>query len=144
MPSVGGLVVPGEGSGRTALIVKLFKRAHRRTVIIDPYTSAETIRLIAFSPSSAELIIVCNQLDAEARREIADLEVAGANLSLYRSAEIHDRWFAVDETWWHSGGSLKDLGRRWTRVSRIEDPREQAETEAMLSRLIAVGRQIAT
>ncbi len=50
----------------------------------------------------------------------------------------HDRWFRVDDVWWHSGASLKDLGRRFSRISSVNEA-EKADHDAMLTRLLQSG-----
>jgi hypothetical protein len=37
--------------------------------------------------------------------------------------------------WWHSGGSLKDLGRRVSRISEVENPKEIADMGELLTTL---------
>jgi uncharacterized LabA/DUF88 family protein len=132
---IAGLIAPGGGAVTTARIITLIQAAGRRVVVIDPYISDETVRLMAWSSQEVELVLVGARLPRAAVDEAADIARAGRNLALYRSHDVHDRWFAVDDRWWHSGGSLKDLGLKWSRISQIDEPREKEQTENLLASL---------
>jgi hypothetical protein len=47
----------------------------------------------------------------------------------------HDRWFRVDDEWWHSGASLKDLGLRVSRISKVDSAEGRAH-DSMLEVLL--------
>jgi hypothetical protein len=141
-PSVAGLVAPGQGDDSTNAIVRLFQQAEKRIVVIDSYSSKETVRMMAFGNPGVDLILVVGKLTRDTEEEAAELVAAGGRMSLYRSKDVHDRWFAVDDKWFHSGGSLKDLGRRWTRLAKIENPTERADTEALLRHLTSASPQV--
>jgi uncharacterized LabA/DUF88 family protein len=130
-----GLIAPGGGAVTTERIIRLVQGAMRRVVVIDPYISEETVRLVAWSSPGVELVLIGAKLPQAALRESADIVSAGRSLALYRSNDVHDRWFCVDDRWWHSGGSLKDLGRKWSRISQIDEPGEIEETEELLASL---------
>jgi len=132
---IAGLIAPGGGDVTLAAIIERIQRADQRVVVIDPYISEKTVRLLAWSSPDVELVLVGARLPRAAVDEAADIVRAGRNLALYRSHDVHDRWFAVDDRWWHSGGSLKDLGRKWSRISQIDEAREKDETEDLLASL---------
>jgi hypothetical protein len=130
-----GLIAPGDGEVTTAGIIALIQGAGERVAVIDPWISERTIRLLAWSGRGVNLILVTRRFPASARAESADMAKAGRNLALYETSDVHDRWLAVDDRWWHSGGSLKDLGRKWTRISELHEPQEIELTEQLLVRL---------
>ena len=130
-----GLIGPGSGESTTKQVIKLMGEASLRLVVIDPYVSEETVRLMAWSKPGAKLVLVSKKFSEATLQEAAHLVMAGRDLALYKSDAIHDRWFSVDGRWWHSGGSLKDLGRKWTRISEIDQPEEIDQTEQLLGSL---------
>lgn len=132
-PQLTGLILAGGGADATAAIIGLFKRARSRVVVIDPWVSKETVRLMAWSPFGVELVLVGARLDPTSLAEVVDVLAGGRGFKLYRSNTVHDRWFSVDNRWWHSGSSLKDLGRKASRISELEHPVEIAETAALLA-----------
>ena len=97
---------------------------------------------MAFGAPHVALTLVSQHFSATLLEEAAHLLAEGGNVSLYRSGAFHDRWFAVDDQWYHSGGSLKDLGKKWVRVSRIEDIDEIEETEALLTSIATDASRI--
>lgn len=132
---VTGLIAPGDGEAATGAIIRWIQRASLRVAIIDPWVSEETVRLLAWSNPGVKLMLVGTRFTESAISESRDIARAGRNLALFKSTAVHDRWFSVDDHWWHSGGSLKDLGRKWTRISEIAEPGEIERTERLLESL---------
>lgn len=141
LPEV-GLVAPGKGDEALFAVRTRFEVANSRIVVLDPYTNETTIRLMAVGARKARLILVAGRLSPEARTEARQVIEAGASFSVFQSRDLHDRWFAVDSVWFHSGGSLKDLGRKWSRIARVDDPQEAIQTEQMLAELTTPEKEV--
>ena len=139
-----GLIEPGAKTKATRAIAEQFARATDEVVIIDPYVGSGTIRLLAWVPATVEVTVIGSKIEAEATAEAATLRAHGRRLRVVKvppQAMPHDRWFRVDGVWWHSGASLKDLGRRFSRISRIDDA-ESPEHDAMFAQLWQVGTDL--
>jgi hypothetical protein len=121
MPGVLGLITTEDGIAITRAISHRFRGARRRVVVIDSWVSEATIRLMAWAPAGTELVLVAGRLNKASLDEAADVIAGGRSLRIYTDATVHDRWFVVDDQWWHSGGSLKDLGRKVTRISEVDE-----------------------
>ena len=139
---VDGLVIPGDGADKLEEIARLFKRARRRVVVLDPWTSEVTIRLMAFSESVVELVLVTGRLHPSTKIEAEAVLSAGRKLGVYQSLELHDRFFASDERWWQSGGSLKDLGKKVSRIAEIQKQSDRADLELLLGQLTGSSHQL--
>ncbi len=139
-----GLISPGAATKATRAITEQFARATREIVIIDPYVGRETIRLLTWVPSTVDVTVIGSRIEADAAVEARTLRAHGRHIRVVRvpaSAMSHDRWFRVDDAWWHSGASLKDLGRRFSRISKVDDA-ESAEHDAMLAQLLPIGTDV--
>ena len=106
-----GLISPGATTKATRAVTDQFGRATRDIVIIDPYVDAGTIKLLLWVPSTVDVTVVGNRVTADARAEADTLRAHGRRIRIVRVPRglmSHDRWFRVDDGWWHSGASLKD------------------------------------
>jgi uncharacterized LabA/DUF88 family protein len=137
-----GLVPPGGAKTATRAIMQRFKMAHREITIIDPYLDVETIRLLAWVEKPIRLTLVSMNIPEKALIEVQSLRQAGRTIRLIRNRQAHDRWFVIDGRWWHSGGSLKQLGERWTRISAIESREEISAHNRMLDSLLNSGTDV--
>lgn len=137
-----GLISPGDDTRAIRAIREQFARAGRQVAVIDRYVGARTIRLLQFVPPTVEVVVIGSKIDAAARDEARALRGSGRRIRVISVADVampHDRWFQVDGEWWHSGASLKDIGHRFSRISRIDDKDEIAAHDAMLLELLRIG-----
>lgn len=136
-----GLIGPGAAAKATRAVTEQFARASRDIAIIDPYVDVGTIKLLAWVSPAVDATVVGGRVSADARAEADILRAHGRRVRIVRvpaSAMSHDRWFRVDNAWWHSGASLKDLGRRFSRISAVDES-EKDDHDAMLVQLLASG-----
>jgi hypothetical protein len=137
-----GLIAPGAGGSVLLEIEALFRSAQQSISVIDPYVGADTMNLFAWVPRSVELCVITRRVDQDVL-DIARMYVSrGSRLKLYRTDKVHDRWFRVDGRWWHSGASLKDLGRRYARITEVLDLGELAEHGDMEAQLRLPSNEI--
>ena len=139
-----GLIGPGAKTRATRAITEQFGRATREIIIIDPYVGSGTIKLLAWVPSTVDVTVIGSRIGADAVVEAKTLRAHGRRIRVVRvptSAMSHDRWFRVDDAWWHSGASLKDLGRRFSRISKV-DLAESTEHDEMLAQLLQEGADL--
>jgi hypothetical protein len=137
-----GLITPGDGDTAKRAVMSQFGRATREIVVIDPYIGSGAIRLLAWAAPDIRLVVVGTRIDEEAREKARLLRHSGRDIRLIHQATVHDRWFRVDDRWWHSGSSLKDLGRKYSRISNIDEPAEKAAHETMLEQILSSAAEV--
>lgn len=110
----------GEFFEARVLLEKLIKMAKKRVIIIDGYIDAATF----------------DMLDVRAKGVTADIYSDGEHKSLCDahnaskgkqpinthkwSNSSHDRWIIVDDTLYHCGHSVKDLGKKLSAIMRMD------------------------
>jgi hypothetical protein len=137
-----GLISPGDATKATRALTEQFARATREVVVIDPYVGVGTVRLLAWVPSTVDVTVIGSKVEDEASDEARTLRASGRHIRIVKvatDAMSHDRWFRVDDAWWHSGASLKDLGRRFSRISSIDEEAERTAHDAMVAQLLKSG-----
>jgi len=141
-----GILVPGDNAWVIPNLVRYFNRAQHSIVIIDNYVGPETIRLVSGTSPRVKLTIIGKRFlcssETSATVEAGALKNAGRCIQLIKHHDIHDRWFRVDDEWWHSGASLKDLGRKYSELNPARESYKVRQREDMLCRLLDTGIKI--
>lgn len=130
-----GVFFDGQMFDAFALVEELIQRAKSRLVLIDDYLTASL--LSRFHKRRAGVTLDCYVKRRFATQDLYDA-IANYNAqypleptSLHTFERSHDRWLIVDDTVYHFGASLKDLGKRWFSVDIITEH----SAEDLISRL---------
>lgn len=123
LPPAEQIFFEGEFFEARVLLEKLIKTAKKRVIIIDGYIDAATFEM----------------LDVRAKGVTADLYSDGEHKNLREmhnankdkqpvnthkwSKSSHDRWVIIDDTLYHCGHSVKDLGKKLSAIMKMDwDP----------------------
>lgn len=115
-----GVFFDGQIFDAYSLISKLIRQANSRIVLIDNYIDDSV--LVQLSKRKAGIPVdiydghISNQLRLDVERHNA--QYPGVSLHPYNKA--HDRFLVIDETVYHIGASLKDLGKKLFAFSKLE------------------------
>lgn len=78
--------------------------------------------MIPLIPKSVSVTIISNRISpADFCVQVKKLRKEGYTISIVKSNAFHDRFLSVDNKWWHSGHSFKDLGGKDSFLSTIKD-----------------------
>jgi hypothetical protein len=109
-------------------IRKLLVAAQNDVGIIDPYLGVELFELLVCLPAqvSVSMITDGNHLPPDLRALMTRCRKEGRRLRVYTSRDVHDRYMRIDDDWWHSGHSFKDMGSRVSQLTRVEPANREA------------------
>jgi len=102
-------------------IRKLVSAAKRRLLVVDPYLDDQILLMVKLVPTAASVTMVTKKVPVDFCTMVSKLRQEKYEITIFRSTAFHDRFLAVDDSWWHSGHSFKDLGSRDSRLSKLED-----------------------
>jgi len=120
-----GIFFDGQMFDAFVLVEELIQKATRRIVLIDDYVNANVLQ--RFHKRNAGVTLDCY---VKSRFATQDLQDAIANYNTQYPSEVttlhtfersHDRWLIIDDTVYHFGASIKDLGKRWFSVDVITE-----------------------
>ena len=102
------------------LLEDLIKTAKKRVIIIDGYIDAATFDMLDVRAKGVTADIYS---DGE-HKTLRDMHNAGkgkqpVNTHKWSKAS-HDRWVIIDDTLYHCGHSVKDLGRKLSAIMRMD------------------------
>jgi hypothetical protein len=110
----------GQHYGPYRVLRQIIMSARTSIRIIDPYVNSQTFDMVALAAPSVAVWIITDKIqEPDYATLIAKLRNEGRNLRLFCTTDFHDRYVCVDDAWWHSGHSLKDLGSKDSRLSRV-------------------------
>ena len=139
---VSRLISPGGGSDVLNAIAHLIGTAKHEVTIIDAYLGVQTTRLLTFARPHVHHVLISRAFKADVVEDVNALRAAGRMVALVLAEDMHDRWLRVDARWWHSGGSLKDLGRRYSRFAEITSSEEKQHCGQMEENLMKLSKSV--
>ena len=121
-----GLLLPETEFDALRFVTRLVESAKKEIVLIDPYSDASTLEVLAKKTMGVKVRLVCK---ATNWGNPSDIEIAKFNkqykgLIVDRTDNFHDRFVIIDgKELYNFGSSVNSLGRRLTTYS-TRDPKE--------------------
>ena len=120
LPPVEGVFFNGQIFDAYKFVCDLVKSAKNRIVLIDNYVDESVLTLFDKRGDNIKAIIYT---DAERSRQIR-LDIQRHNrqyapIEIKYVADIHDRFMIIDDTLYHIGASIKDLGKKLFAFSKM-------------------------
>ena len=116
LPPVEQVFFEGEFFEARVLLEKIIKTAKKRVVIIDAYIDAATFEILDVRAKGVTADIYSDGLYKTLRdTHNASAGVQPINTHKWSTAS-HDRWLIVDDSLYHCGHSVKDLGKKLSAI----------------------------
>jgi hypothetical protein len=97
--------------------VQLVRSAKQEIVIIDPFADDTALSLMPKRNPGVNAMIYSARINQTMKAECERLNRQCPPVELRTMREVHDRFIVVDETVYHIGASIKDLGNKLTAFS---------------------------
>ena len=104
-----------------SFVSELIKNAKHRIVLIDNYVDESVLTLLDKREDTVSAIIYTQQISRQLRLDVDrhNSQYPPIEISVFRRS--HDRFLCIDDTVYHVGASIKDLGKKWFAFSKMED-----------------------
>lgn len=96
---------------------QIVRSASKEVVIIDPYADDVALRLIAKRAPGINAIVYSARISRTMKEEVSLMNKQQPKVDLLPMQNVHDRFIIVDDTIYHIGASIKDLGNKLTAFS---------------------------
>ncbi len=115
-----GIFYDGQIFDAYTLISKLIRQADNRIVLIDNYIDESVLIQLSKRKPGVEVDIYAGNISQQLRLDIKrhNAQYPGVRVHSYNKA--HDRFLIIDDTVYHIGASLKDLGKKLFAFSKME------------------------
>lgn len=121
LPPKEGVLFDGQIFDAHVLVSNLVKQAKTRIVLIDNYVDESILTLLDKREAGVKATIYTDRLSDQLKLDIRRHNRQYEPIEVKESRrKIHDRFFIIDETLYHVGASIKDLGRKLFAFSEME------------------------
>ena len=126
-PAKEGVFFDGQIFDAYAFISELIRSAKSSITLIDNYVDASVLLLLSKRSAGVLARIVTRKMSESLQLDIEKYSRQYAPIEVVESSRFHDRFLIIDETVYHIGASLKDLGKKLFAFSRMDVPVEWLE-----------------
>ena len=104
-----------------SFVSELVKSAKQRIILIDNYVDETVLTLLDKRGENVSATIYTQQISRQLRLDVDrhNSQYPPIEISVFRRS--HDRFLCIDDTVYHVGASIKDLGKKWFAFSKMED-----------------------
>lgn len=115
-----GVFFNGQIFDAYVLIADLIRQAKARIVVIDNYIDDSVLVQLSKRQPGVTVDIYDGQISNQLRQDVEKHNKQYPGVTLHKYTKAHDRFLVIDETVYHIGASLKDLGNKLFAFSRME------------------------
>lgn len=106
-------------------IRNLMKSAKNSLTIIDPYVDDRILTTIELLKTEIDITIFTNKTSpADFCLQVKKLRAEGRLITICKINTVHDRFIGIDNVWWHSGHSFKNLGEKDSMLHKVNKKTE--------------------
>ena len=115
-----GIYYDGQVFDAYVFVSKLIKTANKSIVLIDSYIDESTLLLLTKRNKNVITTIYTSKVTKQLQIDIEKHNSQYPEIIIKTYMKSHDRFLIIDnETLYHIGASLKDLGKKWFAFSKI-------------------------
>ena len=119
LPPAEQIFYNGQFFAARALLEKIIKTAKKRVIIIDGYVDAATFEMLDVRAKGVKADIYSGKnLSAMQKLHNTSSDLEPIDTHIWKNAS-HDRWLIVDDTVYHCGHSLKDMGQKLCAIAQL-------------------------
>lgn len=100
----------------------LVREAKKRIVLIDNYVDDSVLMLLDKRTEGVKATIYTKTVSRQLELDFEKHNAQYAPIEVIQFDRSHDRFLCIDETVYHLGASLKDLGKKWFAFNRMGMP----------------------
>ncbi|HPE58582.1 MAG TPA: RhuM family protein [Bacteroidales bacterium] len=121
LPPNEGIFYDGQIFDAYAFVSELIKTAKASIILIDNYVDESVLTLLSKRNPDAEATIYTANISNQFKLDVKRYNAQYPKIEVKQFTKAHDRFLIIDnETVYHIGASLKDLGKKWFAFSKIK------------------------
>lgn len=115
-----GIFFEGQIFDAYALVSRLIRQAETRIVLIDNYVDDSVLVQLSKRRPGVTVEIYDGRISPQLRQDVERHNAQYPGVTLHPCTKAHDRFLVIDESVYHIGHSLKDLGKKLFAFSKME------------------------
>jgi len=120
LPPVEGIFYDGQIFDAYKFVCDLIRSAKQRIVLIDNYIDDSVLQMLDKRQSNVSATIYTKNYTPQLQLDLQRHNAQYAPIAIQSFTQSHDRFLIIDDTVYHIGASLKDLGKKWFAFSKME------------------------
>ena len=125
MPPVEGIFYDGQIFDAYTFFSDLIRSAKKRVVLFDNYVDDTVLTMLDKRKKKVSATIYTKSISKQFSLDLAKHNAQYQPIKVMEFNKVHDRFLCIDNTVYHIGASLKDLGRKWFAFTKMEMPAEE-------------------
>ena len=115
-----GIFYDGQIFDAYVFITERVREAKKRIVLIDNYIDESVFTILDKRPKGVKAKVYTKNLTPQLALDLEKHNAQYAPIEVEPFDRSHDRFLCIDETVYHIGASLKDLGKKWFAFAKME------------------------
>ena len=122
LPPQQGIFYDGQIFDAYTFINDRIREATTRIILIDNYIDDSVLTILSKRADKVAATIYTKKTTAQLQLDIQKHNAQYPPIEIVEFDRSHDRFLCIDETVYHLGASIKDLGKKWFAFNRMEMP----------------------
>ena len=122
LPPHQGIFYDGQIFDAYTFINDRIREATTRIVLIDNYIDDSVLTILSKRADKVAATIYTNHISRQLSLDLQKHNAQYPPIEVITFDRSHDRFLCIDETVYHLGASIKDLGKKWFAFNRMEMP----------------------
>lgn len=120
LPPVEGVFFNGQIFDAYKFVCELVRSAKKRIVLIDNYIDETVLSLLEKREAGVEVKIYTHSISRQLRLDLQRHNRQYVPVDVAEVKDIHDRFLIIDDSLYHIGASIKDLGKKLFAFSKMD------------------------
>ena len=115
-----GIFFDGQIFDAYTFVSDLIRSARKSIVLFDNYVDDTVLTMLDKRKSKVTATIYTQKIKQQLSLDLAKHNAQYQPIDVKQFDRVHDRYLCIDNTVYHIGASLKDLGKRWFSFNKME------------------------
>ena len=129
LPPKEGIFYEGQIFDAYVFVSDLIKSAKKSIVLTDNYVDETVLLLLSKRNTKVNATIYTKKISAQLQLDLTKHNAQYAPINIQEAKSFHDRFLLIDDTTYHIGASLKDLGKKLFAFSKMAIKQEDVLKE---------------
>ena len=122
LPPHQGIFYDGQIFDAYTFVNDRIREATTRIILIDNYIDDSVLTILSKRADKVAATIYTNHISRQLSLDLQKHNAQYPPIEVTAFDRSHDRFLCIDETVYHLGASIKDLGKKWFAFNRMEMP----------------------
>ncbi len=120
-----GIFYDGQIFDAYTFVSDLIRSAKKSIVLFDNYVDDTVLTMLDKRKNKVTATIYTKSIPKQLSLDLAKHNAQYQPIEVKVFGKVHDRFLCIDNTVYHIGASLKDLGKKWFAFTKMEMPMEE-------------------